>query len=120
MKLVIDGKDWGGYISPFSIDFYHEKVQGRNAGVSMGGITIFDTVRIRSGFKVVMGLLMQDEYSEFIRLCKRDYVAVTYDDPDTGGEVTREMEINAGNARQIQLMNGEYAYKNISLDFKER
>lgn len=120
MNIKINGKDWSKDINPYSIQPYHEKVQGPNKGVSMGGSDIFDTVKIKNCFTAKAGLLTQEKYSALMALAKMDFVTVIYTDPDTDKEVTRVMSITAGKASQIPLLSGGYAYKNISLDFRER
>lgn len=119
MILIVNGEDWGKLIDPYSVEFYHEKVQGSNYGVSMAGTVIFDTVKVRHGFLANIGLIMSEQYAKLIEFAKADYVTVTYTDPDVGVEVTRQMSITAGNAHQIPLLGGGCAYKNISLEFRE-
>ncbi len=120
MKIKINGQDWTEYINPYSVRPSHEKRQGKNAGKSMGGSEIIDTVKVASSFSCMVGLIMQEQYAELMRLAKLDYVTVIYDDPDTGKEETRVMMLTTGKPLQLPLMGGGYAYKNISLDFEER
>lgn len=120
MNIKINGRDWSKEIDPYSVQPYHEKVQGPNKGMSMGGSDIFDTVKVRSCFSAKAGLLTQEKYSELMSLAKMDVVTVVYTDPDINDEVTRVMSITAGKANQIPLMGGGYAYKNIPLEFRER
>lgn len=120
MNIVIDGKDFTSLLGKCAVTPFFEKVQGPNAGVSMSGTDILDTVRIKNGFEVTAGLMTQDEYSALIALLKKDYLTVTYDDPDTNASVTRTMIVTPGKAKQIKLLTGGYAYKNLPLMFRER
>lgn len=120
MRIVINGVDWSEDINPYSIEPRHEKIQGPNSGASMSGSRILDTVSVKNGFSSVAGLLTQEKYSALVALAKMDYVTVVYDDPDTGQETQRVMILTAGAAKQIPLLGGGYAYKNMSLDFMER
>lgn len=120
MNIEINGVDWSDYIDKYSIQPYHEKVQGPNKGVSMGGTDIFDTVKVKNCFLAKVGLVHQEKYTELMFLVKQDFVTVVYNDPDTNISVTRVMSITAGSATQIPLLSGGYVYKNIELNFRER
>lgn len=120
MNIKINGKDWSDYIDKYSIQIYHEKVQGQNKGVSMGGTDIFDTIKVKDCFSAKVGLIDQEKYIELMSFAKQDFATVIYTDPDTNITVTRVMSITAGKATQIPLLTGGYVYKNISLDFRER
>lgn len=120
MRIVINGVDWSSDINPYSIHPFHEKRQGVNAGFSMSGSKIFDTVSVKQGFSCVAGLLTQERYSALVALAKLDTVTVAYDDPDTNESVVREMTITAERPTQIPLLGGGYMYKNLPLTFLER
>ena len=120
MNILINGQDWSGEIDPYSIQIYHEKVQGLNKGISQGGADIFDTVKVKECFNAKAGLLTQEKYTALMAFAKQDFVTVIYTDPDTNTSVTRVMSITSGKATQIPLLGGGYMYKNISLDFRER
>lgn len=120
MDIKINGQDWSANIDPYSIQPYHEKVQGINKGISQGGTDIFDTVKVKECFTANAGLLTQEKYSALMALAKQDFVTVIYTDPDTNTTVTRVMSISSGKATQIPLLGGGYMYKNIPLNFRER
>ena len=120
MRVIINGVDWTDKINPYSIKPYHEKIQGVNQGISMGGSTIFDTIAIKDGFEAMIGLLTQEEYSELMLAAKQDYSLVEYTDPDTDEDLQKNMIITTGRPLQIPLRNGTNVYKNISLNFRER
>ena len=120
MQIKINGTDWTNRFDPYSVRPYHEKVQGPNAGKSMGGSEILDTVAVKSGFEITAGLLTQADYSALMVLAKQDYVTVIYTDPDTDASATRVMMLTAGKPTQIPLPGGGYMYKNIPCNFRER
>ena len=121
MNVIINGVDFSKLFKGCKIHPFYEKVQGPNAGVSMGGVEILDTVRVRNGFDTTIGLMMQQEYTALIAVIKgSDYFVVKYDDPDTNQTQTREMIVSAGKPTQIPLLSGGYAYKNMTVTFRER
>ena len=120
MNIIIDGIDFTSIFSGCLIKPFHEKVRGPNAGTSMGGTEILDTIKVRNGFETTIGLMSQTQYTSIISLIKEDYLTVSYDDPDTGESVTREMILSAGSVTQIPLLSGGYAYKNMAVTFRER
>lgn len=120
MHIKINGQDWSKDIDPYSIEIYHVKVQGPNAGISQSGNDIFDTIKVKECFTATAGLLTQEKYTALMFLSKQDFVTVYYTDPDTNADVIRVMSLTSGKAKQIPLLGGGYAYKNILLDFKER
>ena len=119
MDILINGMDFSKVIDPYSVQVYHIKVQGRNAGTSMSGVDIFDTVRVKSCFSCKTGIVPAGDYQKMIAAAKQDFAMVTYQDPDTGKDVTRKMSLTAGRATRIPLLGGGYCYKNIALDFQE-
>lgn len=120
LRFTIDGVDWSEYINPYALEYRHEKVQGQNAGMSLGGTDIFDTVRIRSCFSGVIGLIRQPEYAKLMQAAKKDCCIVGYDDPDEGRFVERVMIVTTGAAKQIPLIGDGFVFKNITIDFRER
>lgn len=120
MNIVINGTDFTSVFKGCLIQPYHNKVHGPNAGVSMGGTEIMDTVKVRNGFDVTVGFMTQSQYTSLIALLKQDYLTVKYDDPDTNTSVVREMIVTAGKPTRIPLLSGGYAYKNLPVTFRER
>lgn len=120
MNIKINGIDFSEEIVETSIKFRHQKIQGQNGGISMGGSQIFDTIAIKSGFSATAGLLTPEKYRSLVFLAKMDCVTVVYDDPDTGKETQKAMILTASAPTQITLLGGGYMYKNMELDFVER
>lgn len=120
MSIKINGQDWTGLIDPYSIRPYHEKRQGINAGISMGGSEILDTVAVKTHFDAMVGIVDQAGYEALMKLAKLDFVTVEYNDFDTGKKVTRVMILTTGKPGRFPSYNGKTYYKNISLNFRER
>lgn len=120
MNLVINGEDFSGCFSPYSVYVNGEKVNGPNGGTSMGGSEIVDLVAVKAVLDLVSGLLTDEQYRKIVALANLDYVTVTYDNPDTGSHDTKVMIPTRGPARQIPLLGGGYAYKSMKLNLRER
>ena len=120
MNIIINGEDFSGYFSPYSVYFNIEKVNGENGGTSMAGSEIIDLVAVKSVIELVSGLLTEEQYRKIASLANLDYVTVSYDNPDTGSTDTKVMIPTRGSAQQIPLMGGGYAYKNMKLNLRER
>ena len=119
MDIVINGIDFSKFIDDYSVELYHIKVQGPNAGTSMGGTDIFDTVKVKECFSCKTGIVMESDYRTLISMAKLDFATVQYRSQDTGENVIRRMSITAGKAKEIPLLGGGRCYKNITLDFRE-
>lgn len=120
MKLKINGQDFTGCFNRYGVSPSHEKREGPNSGTDIAGGTILDVVSVKAVLDLEANGLNQAQYSALIRLCKLTYVTVTYDDPDTGEEVTRVMIPTAGASTQVPLSGRGNWYKDLTLNLRER
>lgn len=120
MTLILNGLNLSNYVNPFHVFDYIEKVQGPNAGVSMGGVDIFDTIKIRHFLEVEIGLLPRAQYTQLAAISNIDYATVQYTDPQTGSLVIRAMSVNLEKQQRIEDSSGNVYHKNIIVTLRER
>lgn len=117
ISYMINGTEFPE-IDPYSVSQYIEKVQGTTKGIAMSGSDIFDTIKVKECFSAKVGIISEERYNALRAISKNDFVTVK----ETEGETTktRVMTMTIGKAKIVHMLGGETAYKNITLDFKER
>lgn len=119
ISYMINGTEFPE-IDPYSIAEYIEKVQGPAKGVAMSGSDIFDTVKVKECFSAKIGYITEEKYNTLKALSKNDEVTVKKTETETGDTSLKVMTMAVGRAQIVHLLGGGMAYKNITLDFKER
>ena len=120
LSMILNGWNCSHAFNKWGSSFGRIKVSGPNGGVSMGGSTILDIVKVKDCWTLVGNAVSSADYAKLAALARQDYITAQYPSPETGKVVTKVVMPTMTEATQVPIRSGETWYEGWTLTLEER
>ena len=119
-QIKLNGTDFSTAFHKWGVSYYPVRVEGPNGGVSQGGSTIVDLVKVKDHFELQGNSVPEAVYRALEAECVKPYVTAEYTRPGTGQTELVQMVPTLSTATQVPLREGVLYYTDWTLTLEER
>lgn len=120
LSMILNGWDCSLLFNRRGVSFQQIKVEGANSGISMGGTTIVDLIRVKDYWILPGNGVSAGDYARLLSLSRNDYLSATYLSPESETLVTKTMIPTLSAATRTPFRSGKVWYEGWSLTLEER
>ena len=119
-NIKINGKDFATAFNKWGISYYPVRVEGPNSGVSQGGSTIVDLVKVKDHFDLTGNGVPEDVYLALAVECSLPYVTAEYIRPRSGKKESVQMIPTLSAAARTPVREGVLYCEGWALTLEEK